>query len=179
LERSEAQQDAEVDALLASSCEALLFDGTRAEHLTATGRHLTRLSALSAGPMFAVGSSGLEYALTQWWREGSPTPWPAQASSFDRFAAVSKVLVVSASASALSAQQVHAAVQAGFAEVALDVGAWLTQREQALADMAEGIVSAWCSGHSVVVHTARGTGDARIGQLRELLNLSGESFLSG
>jgi uncharacterized protein YgbK (DUF1537 family) len=39
LERSEGQQDAEVDTLLASSCEALLFDGTRAEHLTATGRH--------------------------------------------------------------------------------------------------------------------------------------------
>jgi uncharacterized protein YgbK (DUF1537 family) len=175
LERSEAQQDAEVDALLASSCEALLFDGTRPEHLTATGRHLTRLSALNPGPMFAVGSSGLEYALTQWWREGSPSPWPAQASSFDQFAAVSQVLVVSASASALSAQQVDVAVQAGFAEVASDVGAWLTQREQALAEMAQAIVSAWRSGRSVVVHTARGTGDARIGQMRERLMASGLS----
>jgi uncharacterized protein YgbK (DUF1537 family) len=175
LERSEAQQDAEVDGLMASSCEALLFDGTRPEHLTATGRHLTRLSALRAGPMFAVGSSGLEYALTQWWREGSPTPWPAQASSFEGFAAVSQVLVVSASASALSAQQVDVAVQAGFAEVALDVCAWLTQREQALADMAQAIVSAWRIGRSVVVHTARGTGDARIGQMRERLMASGLS----
>jgi uncharacterized protein YgbK (DUF1537 family) len=174
-ERSEALQDAELDALLASSCEALLFDGTRPEHLTATGRHLARLSASSPGPMFAVGSSGLEYALTQWWREGSPTPWPAQASSFEGFAAVSQVLVVSASASALSAQQVDMAVQAGFAEVALDVCAWLTHREQALADMAQAIVTAWHSGCSVVVHTARGTGDARIGQLREHLMASGLS----
>jgi uncharacterized protein YgbK (DUF1537 family) len=166
LERSEGQQDAEVDALLASSCDALLFDGTRAEHLTATGRHLSRLSALSPGPMFAVGSSGLEYALTQ---------WSAQASSFEGFAAVSQVLVVSASASALSAQQVDAAVQVGFAEVALDVCAWLTQRNQALADMAQAIVSAWRNGHSVVVHTARGTGDARIGQLRERLMALGLS----
>ncbi len=174
-EQSEVQQDAEVDALLASSCEALLFDGTRAEHLTATGRHLARLSDLSPGAMFAVGSSGLEYALTQWWREGSPTPWPAQTASFEGFAAVAQVLVVSASASALSAQQVDVAVHAGFAEVALDVCAWLTQRQQALSDMAQAIVSAWRSGHSVVVHTARGTGDARIGQLRERLMASGLS----
>jgi uncharacterized protein YgbK (DUF1537 family) len=174
-ERPEALQDAEVDALLASPCEALLFDGTRPEHLTATGRHLERLSALSPGPMFAVGSSGLEYALTQWWGAGSPTPWPASAPSFDGFSAVAQVLVVSASASALSAQQVDVAVQAGFAEVALDVCAWLTQREQALADMAQMIVLAWHSGHSVVVHTARGTGDVRIGQLRDRLMASGLS----
>jgi uncharacterized protein YgbK (DUF1537 family) len=125
--------------------------------------------------MFAVGSSGLEYALTQWWRAGSPTPWPAQTSSFEGFTAVPQVLVVSASASALSAKQVEVALQAGFAEVALDVCAWLTQREQALADMAQMIVLAWHSGHSVVVHTARGTGDARIGQLRERLMASGLS----
>ena len=175
LERSEALQDAEVDALLASSCEALLFDGTRPEHLTATGRHLTRLSALKPGPMFAVGSSGLEYALTQWWRADSPTPWPASAPSFEGFEAVAQVLVVSASASALSAQQVDAAMQAGFAEVALDVCAWLTQRDQALADMVQAIVTAWHSGRSVVVHTARGTGDARIGQMRERLMASGLS----
>ena len=174
-ERSEAQQDAEVDTLLASSCEALLFDGTRAEHLTATGRQLTRLSALKPAPMFAVGSSGLEYALTQWWRAGSPTPWPASAPSFEGFAAVPQVLVVSASASALSAQQVDLAVQAGFVEVALDVCTWLAQRDQALADMAQAIVSAWQSGRSVVVHTARGSGDVRIGQLRERLMASGLS----
>ena len=174
-ERSEAQQDAEVDTLLASSCEALLFDGTRPEHLTATGRQLTRLSALKPAPMFAVGSSGLEYALTQWWRAGSPTPWPASAPSFEGFAAVPQVLVVSASASALSAQQVDLAVQAGFVEVVLDVCTWLAQRDQALADMAQAIVSAWQSGRSVVVHTARGTGDVRIGQLRERLMASGLS----
>ena len=174
-ERSEAQQDAEVDTLLASSCEALLFDGTRPEHLTATGRQLTRLSALQPGPMFVVGSSGLEYALTQWWRAGSPTPWPASAPSFEGFAAVPQVLVVSASASALSAQQVDLAVQAGFVEVALDVCTWLAQRDQALADMTQAIVSAWQSGRSVVVHTARGTGDARIGQLRGRLMATGLS----
>lgn len=174
-ECSEALQDAEVDALLASSCEALMFDGTRSEHLTATGRHLTRLSNLSPGPLFAVGSSGLEYAMTQWWQADSPTPWPSQTSSFEGFAAVSQVLVVSASASAWSAQQVNLAVQAGFAEVALDVCAWLMQREQALADMAQTIVLAWQSGRSVVVHTALGTGDARIGQLRERLMASGLS----
>lgn len=174
-ECSEALQDAEVDALLASSCEALLFDGTRPEHLTATGRHLTRLSNLSPGPLFSVGSSGLEYAMTQWWRADSPTPWPSQTSSFEGFAAVSQVLVVSASASAWSAQQVNVAVQAGFAEVALDVCAWLMQREQALADMAQTIVLAWQRGRSVVVHTALGTGDTRIGQLRERLMACGLS----
>lgn len=175
LERPEALQDAEVDALLATSCDALLFDGTRPEHLTATGRHLMRLSALKSGPMFAVGSSGLEYALTQWWRSGSATPWPATAPAYDGFAAVPQVLVVSASASTLSAQQVDVAVQEGFVEVALDVCAWLAQREQALAEMAQLIVSAWQGGRSAVVHTARGTGDARIAQLRERLMASGLS----
>ena len=50
--------------------------------LTEVGRLLERLARGRGRPLFVVGSSGLEYALTQWWRErGDVAPAPRRPMS--------------------------------------------------------------------------------------------------
>lgn len=181
-ESARAAQDAAVDALVASGAEALLFDGTTPVHLTETGRQLERLAQGRDRPLFAVGSSGLEYALTQWWRqqaEGADVgPNPGGTSdAWAHFDGVPQVLAVSASASALTAQQIDAAVQAGFVEVPVDARALVGPSEgpRALEALVQQTLAALRTGRNVILHTARGNQDPRIGALVDAFKDSGLS----
>ena len=64
---------------------------------------------------------GAEYALTQWWRARGQAR--AVAQQYDHFAPADRVLALSGSASRLSAQQIDAAVAAGFADIPVDAAA--------------------------------------------------------
>ena len=61
--------DRELARLAADTRSAILFDASTPAHLTEVGRLLESLTRGRSRPLFCVGSSGLEYALTQWWRE--------------------------------------------------------------------------------------------------------------
>jgi 3-oxoisoapionate kinase len=161
LESDRGVADRHLDALLASGADGVLFDGTAASHLTEAGRLIEGLAQRSP-PLFVVGSSGVEYALTQWWRETGRLP--ATVPNHDRFAAVDRVLAVSGSASLLSARQIDAAVHAGFAELAVDAAALLAKQGwQAVADeLAASATRRLQEGRSVILHTARGPQDPRI-----------------
>jgi uncharacterized protein YgbK (DUF1537 family) len=165
---------AELDRLVAEAPAALLFDGTTGEHLTEVGRLLERLAEGGASPRFAVGSSGLEYALTQWWREGGRLP--ANAPDYARFDAVPQVLAVSGSASPLSALQIDAALDAGFVDLPVDAAALVAgaSSEGALAMLSERTIDALRQGRSVLLHTARGPHDARIAAMVDALAAEGQ-----
>ena len=157
--------------------KAVLLDGLTREHLTEVGR-LLELHAQQHSPhrpVFAVGSSGLEYALTQWWSQGQPAK--ASASGFDHFAAVDKVLAISGSASALSALQIDAALAAGFADVPIDACALVDaqQWQEASAALVARVTALLDDGRSVMLHTARGPGDVRIEALIAALMARGAS----
>jgi uncharacterized protein YgbK (DUF1537 family) len=141
---------------------AVLVDGTTAEQLTETGRLLDSLTRGRATPLFCVGGSGLEYALTQWWREaGELPPVPTE---HDRFDGVPQVLAVSGSASPLSALQIDAALAAGFVELPVDAAALVTASDPGaeLARLAARALLALRDGRSVMLHSARGPQDPRI-----------------
>lgn len=150
-----------LEAELARGAEAVVMDATSAAHLTLLGQLLEQ-EAVKHKPLFAVGSSGLQYALTQWWRSGAVLA--PQLPDYTRFAPVQHVLAVSASASALSALQIDAAVQAGFAEVAVDAAALLDpERGEATAlDIIDAAKRQMQRGLSVILHAARGPDDPRI-----------------
>lgn len=167
-----AALDAEVDRVLARRPAALLFDGTEPSHLTALGRQLERLASPAGHARFAVGSSGLEYALTQWWRDSGRLP---EATAAGRVEPVDLALAVSGSASPLSALQIEAALAAGFADLPVDARAlvaddgWHAARD-ALVDAAG---TALAAGRSVMLHTARGPQDARIEAMLAALEAHG------
>jgi uncharacterized protein YgbK (DUF1537 family) len=141
---------------------AVLVDGTTTEQLTETGRLLDGLSRNRTTPLFCVGGSGLEYALTQWWRETGVLP--ASPTALDRFDGVPQVLAVSGSASPLSALQIDAALDAGFVELPVDAAALVATSDPSaeLARLAERALFALRAGRSVMLHSARGPTDPRI-----------------
>lgn len=161
---------------MAPARQAVVIDGLRADHLTTTGDFLQQMAAGLEAPLFVVGSSGVEYALTQSWQGEKP----ASADRYGSFDAVDQVLVVSGSASKLSAMQIEAALAAGFHEVAIDVEALVLGTETAMtaaeAQLVSEVVSALASGASVVMHTARGPSDPRVARLIQALQLQGRSL---
>lgn len=169
------QREAELARLVEQGAEAILFDGTEPAHLTEVGRLLEQRLATGRGrPLFAVGSSGLEYALTQWWakRDGGAA---APAGQYERFDAVPQVLAISGSASALSALQIDAALAAGFVDIPVDARALVAHPEWRvqLNALVARTTAALREGRSVMLHTARGAGDDRIAQLVEALVAEG------
>ena len=161
LEAGDVAAAAHLQSLLAASPDGVVFDSMSAAHLTSVGRLLSQQAA-KAAPLFVVGPSGVEYALTQWWREAQLLP--AAAVDYSRFRRVDRALAISASASALSAQQIDAAIAAGFADLPVDAAALLDERRWcATADrLAAAAAQQLERGHSVILHTARGSHDPRI-----------------
>ena len=162
--------DRELDRMLVDSPRAILFDGATPDHLTEVGRLLERLCNTRSRPLFAVGSSGLEYAMTQWWRERdaslgtSPRTPSSLACGHEQFEAVPQVLAVSGSASRLSALQVDAAIAAGFIDLPVDAAALVagSDWQASLASLGDQAIRGLQGGKSVMLHTARGPHDPRI-----------------
>ena len=159
-----AGMDAQLAALTAQvkgQPDAVLFDGLTPAHMLEVGR-LLDAHAQQHQPAFVVGSSGVEYALTQWWREGSQSE--ISNANYASFAAVEKVLAISGSASALSALQIDAAITAGFADVPVDASALVDAHrwEAASSKLVSSVLALLEQGRSVMLHTARGPADARI-----------------
>ena len=169
--------DAALAARMQDGVDAILFDASQPMHLTEIGR-LLDLEARRRNPddpLFVVGSSGLQYAMTQWWNESG---LPSQDTSrFNSFAAVDRVLAVSGSASKLTAMQIDAAVAAGFAEVPLnalrlvDDATWPVARAEIVVRAAAQLAE----GRSVLLHTARGPDDTRIDEMIDGLAANGMS----
>ncbi len=158
--------DAELARLTADVHGSILFDGATPAHLTEVGRLLEIMAHGRSRPLFCVGSSGLEYALTQWWRESGALQATATAE-LDAFDAVPQLLAVSGSASTLSALQIDAALTAGFADLPVDAAALVAESgwQDCLSALAERTTAALRQGRSVMLHTARGPQDPRIAAL--------------
>jgi uncharacterized protein YgbK (DUF1537 family) len=178
LELNRDAQDSAVDHLVDTGADALLFDGINAQHLTEAGRQLERLARQRSKPLFAVGSSGLEYALTQWWREQAGAEAAPAPHRWSHLEPVTQVLAVSASASTLSALQIDAAIAAGFVGIPIHAkdliagqnvkGAYQAIKQETLHHLR--------AGRSVILHTARGNQDERILELVQACQASGLTF---
>lgn len=147
--------------------DCILFDSASSRQLTEVGRLLDEAMHDDA-PLFVVGGSGVEYALTQWWAETAPLP---AAASFDSFDAVDRLLVMSGSASRMTADQIDAAIAAGFVEVAVDARDLMDGGEAALDRLVAHVLAILKEGRSPLVHTVRGPNDPRIVALREAAGL--------
>lgn len=158
--------DRELERLVADAPGAILFDGAAPEHLTEVGRLIEGLSGVRSGPLFTVGSSGLEYAMTQWWCDSDAPPDAASGLTSDHecFDAVPQALAVSGSASSLSALQIDAALAAGFIDLPVDAAALVAGNDwqNSLNALGDQVIRGLREGTSVMLHTARGSHDPRI-----------------
>jgi 3-oxoisoapionate kinase len=134
--------------------DVLLFDTVDAASLLQAGRLVRSLR--SDRPIFAVGSSGFEYALVAAWREAGllpVLPTPRSASQVDR------LLVVSGSCSPVTAAQIRDALQSGFVGIRLDARQ-LVQDPSAMEAAVHSSLETLASGRDVLLYTAIGPDDA-------------------
>lgn len=168
---SQLARSAELSGLvneLSQQHDAVLFDGSDDSHMFTAGQVLTELSS-GAAPVFVVGSSGVEYGLTQYWRTAGV--FPPRASLAAPLKPVDQVLVISGSASPLSQSQIDTAIDYGFVELEVDAAALITEsrKSAAIRDVVAAAVSHLEEGRSVLIHTAKGPGDFRIEQMIEAM----------
>ena len=109
----EAQND-RLHALLADGCEVVLFDVLTEEHLPVIGRLIADRTDTDH-PLFAVGSSGVEYALAAHWKEEGRLPEPPVFEARP----VEQIVAVSGSCSPVTDRQIAWALDNGFGEVPL------------------------------------------------------------
>ncbi len=145
---------ASLSAILDSQPDIVLIDLLDEEQLETIGTLLDR-HASPHKTLFAVGSSGVGAALGAHW--GATGQWIAR-KEWPAMSEASPLLILSGSASPVTAEQIRTAVHAGFKEIALDTTALL----QGFTPDPGPINDILASGHSVIVHTCCGPDDPRL-----------------
>ena len=107
--------------------DIILFDTLDDSHLLKIGRLLHDKSA--GGSIFAIGSSGFEYAMASYWREKGIIEKPRE---FPPIGPVDQIIVISGSAAENTAEQIRYATAHGFAGIELHTD--LLVDDQAAAD---------------------------------------------
>jgi 3-oxoisoapionate kinase len=161
----------QLEALLAQGNEGVLFDALEERHLVRVGELVWR-KVRRGCPLFAVGSSGLEYGLIGWWRRCGvlrAVPWRGALRPTER------LVVVSGSCSPVTERQVGRALARGFLEVGLDTVGLVQpgRREEALERALAAAGAGLVAGRSVIFHTARGPGDVRLRRTSRRLAAAG------
>jgi uncharacterized protein YgbK (DUF1537 family) len=124
------------------------------------------------GPVFTIGSQGVEYALVAHWRETGLVEKPYALPSLEQ---VDQIFAVNGSCSPITAAQIEAAETSGFAILDFDPLQALSERtamrevERCLTDS----LSILAEGRDVLVTTARGPDDATVPQLAEAIRKTG------
>lgn len=167
----EGEIDTRFSSLLGSGAEIVLMDVLYNEQLASIGRLIWR-EAGRVAPLFAVGSSGIEYALAAHWAATGLTPEPVAA--FRSKGPAEQVVVVSGSCAPVTDRQIAWALERGFREVPVQTTRLLDAEEaaaeiDAVVDKSLEIVH---RRQSVIIHTSRGPQDPRIKDTMERLEAS-------
>lgn len=163
LELRSGRADERLAALLADGAEIVLFDTLDEVSLAEAGRLIW--SRCGARPIFAAGSSGLEYALVAHWRATGRLP---EISLPPSPGAAERLVVVCGSCSPVTAAQIDRAIAQGYAGIMVDARRLVTpDTAQTEHDrVGDEALAALAAGRSVVVYTARGPADPAIAALR-------------
>jgi uncharacterized protein YgbK (DUF1537 family) len=146
---------AELNRVLTKKPDAVLFDAMSLEQLARIGSLIDGF-ATTKQPLFSVGSSGIEAALTAWWGKKRLARTLAPP--------VKQILVGSGSCSPVTEKQIAWALTNGFAEVALNAAAFQTRtnQEKEIGRATAEAVRFLKASRSVIVHTTRRGANKRV-----------------
>ncbi|MCF0073960.1 four-carbon acid sugar kinase family protein [Dyadobacter sp. CY261] len=150
--------------------DIVLFDALYDHQMRTIGELIDRFGTPDK-PHFSVGSSGIEMALTGFWKDQGiiqpPAAWPEPGEA-------SPLLVLSGSCSPVTARQIDYALANGFEEIALDTPAIAAgTHDQTFADDIERGIQSIRKGKSVIIHTSKSTQDDRFVQSHQILKRNG------
>lgn len=154
-----AEQAADELGQLFAESEIVIFDTLYNEHLTVIGQLMCGASIYNR-TLFCVGSSGVEYALTSYWKAIGSLP----DEPHFRTGKVEQIVAVSGSCSSVTASQVEWAVAHGWGEIALQTEMLVNAAkcENEIKRIVHEATKVLSSGRSVVLHTCRGPQDERL-----------------
>ena len=167
----------------ATRAPVVLFDTLCDEHLPVIGKAIVEMA--EAGPLFVAGSSGVEYALTAFWNgklnpETERAPRVANDVSVvspntpcgnqPTLEPVKQIIAVSGSCSPVTNRQIARAIESGFVEV--PTTADLMRNPVEHTRVVDAAIAAARDGRSVIIHTCRGPGDARLDRALPVADLS-------
>jgi uncharacterized protein YgbK (DUF1537 family) len=163
MEEPDEQVDARFAGLIADGIEIVFFDTFDPSHLD----HIGRIVWNQRGdkPVFIVGSSGIEYALTGHWHKSGVVQKP---DSVPSCGPVEQLAVISGSAAPPTAEQIDYALARGFTGVRLD-SPRLVDPDQAAAAREEAITQALDvlgRGGSPLLYSAHGPDDDAISRTK-------------
>ncbi|HWQ38492.1 MAG TPA: four-carbon acid sugar kinase family protein [Burkholderiales bacterium] len=162
-----AQVDARHAGKLRDRPDLLLYDVLDDESLRTVGRLIWQEAQRQQH--FALGSSGVEYALAAHWRQSGLIS--RQRVSFAPVKPVGQLLVVSGSASPMTAQQIAWAAQHGFDCIRMPTEELVSPQaaDEARRRLVESGLRCLGAGKSVLLYSAAGPDDPSIRATRERL----------
>ncbi|MEQ8472862.1 MAG: four-carbon acid sugar kinase family protein [Marinoscillum sp.] len=159
-----------IENLKSEGTEVVFFDAMYEDQMQLIG---SVLHQLAPKPLFSVGSSGIEKALGDFWgakKELSPrSDWQAVKEE-------PTILVLSGSASPVTADQIEEAESLGWESVGLEVDA-LKDPERYQVGYVGRIINALIEQKSVIFHTCKGPNDKRIAETEDYFTSLGLSSL--
>ena len=161
----EASIDARHAQKLGAKPDLLLYDCADDQSLRTVGRLIWQQA--QRAQHFAIGSSGVEYALTAHWRASSVIP--AARATFPAVAPVKQLVVVSGSASPMTASQIQWALEHGFDCIRAPAEELCRPHaaDSTASSLFERALRSLSEGKSVVIYTAAGPDDPSIRTTRE------------
>ena len=167
----------QLDRLTPSAGTAMLFDVLSEEHLAIVGRVIWETQSRELKPLFTVGSSGIEYALTSCWQAAGLLPNPRQ-PRFETIEPAERAVVVSGSCAPVTRRQIAWAPEHGFEEVRLNVGSLNDPKhlDSEVSETVNRMLLVLDQGRSVILHTYRSltdSGNGEEGPAASTINTSG------
>ena len=174
LEGTDQKNLEEVFSVAIEDTEIVIFDSVNSNHQQKIGHLIGQYCRRhpAGGTLFSASSSGLNYALADYWQSTDVVTPP---TSPEPAKEVEQILVMSGSASPVTRDQIDWARSTGFEGIRLDTPQLVdpdeavTAREKAIDDALEALAN----DKSPLLYAVRGPDDPAIGQTRERLEQLG------
>lgn len=171
LSGDEASVRSALERELAAKADIILFDALDESRLAVVGQLMWEEA--KQAPMFAVGSSGVESALTAYWQQSGQTS--TEQVQLPDVQQSEQLLVLSGSCSPVTEEQIRHALEHGFSGIKvpgheLVDDALVDETVERLIEQAKEMLK---NGESVVLYTALGPDDASIEKTRQALEAGG------
>ena len=165
-----AEIQEKVDQCLKSGDRIILFDALAISDLAVIATAMDLY--LKKGPLFSIGSSGVEMAWGAYWKN---TGAATSQESWAKLEEVPGVLVLSGSCSPVTTKQINHAIDHGFKSVSVPARIFASAQEidAVIGQCAEQVIAYMGMGQSVIVHTHLGADDPRGRETHELLEKQG------
>ena len=145
-----------------NSHDSVVFDGYTQQHVVTTAAVLDQIS--QQRQVCAMAAQGLAHGLGQFWRDNASI---AHEPPLQQLSATDRLLVLSGSCSALSAQQIAYARHSGFLCLRLTPELLFDEQHAGLDVVIEQVLLALKNTQSVVIFTAEGPQDTHTHLLRD------------